>query len=102
MIPGFLILLLLVAEVDWVAVAKNWKKLEYIAKPAVMLILLGPLVGGFRSFPLICFGLGIFFSLAGDVFLMISFARFSSLRLANLRRLAPDNLSCASIVGGST
>ena len=78
MIPGF-ILLFLVALVDWVAVAKNWKKVEYIAKPAAMLVLLGllALVGGFSSLPLICFGLGIFFSLAGDVFLMISYARFS-------------------------
>ena len=78
MIPGF-ILLFLVAVIDWVAVAKNWKKVEYVAKPAAMLVLLGllALVGGFRSLPLICFGLGIFFSLAGDVFLMISYARFS-------------------------
>jgi uncharacterized membrane protein YhhN len=78
MIAGFS-LLLLVAAVDWVAVAKNWKKVEYIAKPAAMLVLLGllALAGGFRSLPLICFGLGIFFSLAGDVFLMISYARFS-------------------------
>ncbi len=78
MIPG-LILLFLVALLDWVAVAKNWKKVEYIAKPAAMLVLLGllALVGNFRSLPLICFGLGIFFSLAGDVFLMISYARFS-------------------------
>jgi uncharacterized membrane protein YhhN len=76
--PGF-ILLFLVALVDWVAVAKSWKKVEYIAKPAAMLILLGllALVGGFGSLPLICFSLGIFFSMAGDVFLMISYARFS-------------------------
>jgi len=78
MIPGFM-LLFLVAVVDWVAVAKNWKKLEYIAKPAAMLVLLGLLllVGRFSSLPLICFGLGIFFSMAGDIFLMISYARFS-------------------------
>ena len=78
MIPGF-ILLFLVAAVDWVAVAKGWKKVEYIAKPATMLVLLGllALVGGFASLPSICFGLGIFFSLAGDVFLMVSYARFS-------------------------
>ena len=78
MIPGF-ILLFLVALVDWVAVAKSWKKVEYIAKPAAMLILLGllALVGGFGSLPLICFSLGIFLSMAGDVFLMISYARFS-------------------------
>jgi len=78
MIPGF-VLLFLVAGLDWLAVAKSWKKVEYIAKPAVMLILLGllALLGGFRSVPLICFGLGIFFSLAGDVFLLVSYARFS-------------------------
>ena len=78
MIPGF-ILLFLVALVDWVAVAKNWKKVEYIAKPAAMFVLLGllALVAGFSSLPLICFSLGIFFSMAGDVFLMISYARFS-------------------------
>jgi uncharacterized membrane protein YhhN len=78
MISGF-ILLFLVAALDWMAVAKGWKKVEYIAKPAVLLILLGLLVlaCGFSSLPLICFGLGISFSLAGDVFLMISYTRFS-------------------------
>jgi len=77
-IPGF-ILMLLVTGLDWLAVAKNWKKVEYIAKPAAMLVLLGllALVGRFSSLPLICFGLGVFFSLAGDVFLMVSYARFS-------------------------
>jgi uncharacterized membrane protein YhhN len=79
MIPGF-ILLFMVAATDWVAVAKGWKKVEYFAKPATMILLLGwlALVGGFGSLPLICFGLGVFFSLAGDVFLMISYARFSN------------------------
>jgi uncharacterized membrane protein YhhN len=75
-----LILLFLIAVIDWVAVAKNWKKIEYIAKPAAMLVLLGLLArfGGFGSLPLICFGLGILFSLVGDVCLMISYARFSN------------------------
>jgi uncharacterized membrane protein YhhN len=78
MIPA-LILFFLVAALDWLAVARGWKRLEYLAKPASMLVLLGllVLVAGFGSLPLICFGLGIFFSLAGDVFLMISYARFS-------------------------
>jgi uncharacterized membrane protein YhhN len=78
MIPG-VILLFLVAGLDWLAVARCWKKVEYIAKPATMLVLLGLLarLGGFHSLPLICFGLGIFFSLAGDVFLLVSYARFS-------------------------
>jgi uncharacterized membrane protein YhhN len=79
MIPG-LVLFFLVSALDWVAVARGWKKIEYLAKPGAMLVLLGllVLVGGFRSTPLICFGLGIFFSLAGDTFLMISFYRFSN------------------------
>ena len=72
MIIGF-IPLFLVAVVDWVAVAKGWKKLEYVAKPATLILLLGWLAyaGGFRSVLLVCFGLGVFFSLAGDIFLMI-------------------------------
>jgi uncharacterized membrane protein YhhN len=67
------------AVVDWVAVAKGWKKTEYIFKPVTMLLLFGYLAqaGRFGSTALICFGLGILFSLAGDVFLMVSYARFS-------------------------
>ena len=79
MIPGF-VLILLVAATNWLAVAKGWKTVEYIAKPATMILLFGWLtfVGGFGSVPLICFGLGIFFSLIGDVFLMLSYYRFSN------------------------
>ena len=79
MIPGF-ILLFVVAVADWVAVAKGWKKVEYLAKPATMVLLVIWLtfIGGLRSIPLTCFALGILFSLAGDVFLMISYARFSN------------------------
>jgi uncharacterized membrane protein YhhN len=73
MIPG-LIIVLAVAVVDWIAVAKGWKKVEYIAKPWTMaaLFLVLALVGRFSSLPLIFFGLGVLFSLAGDVFLMFS------------------------------
>lgn len=79
MIPGF-ILILVVAAINWLSVAKGWKKVEYITKPATMILLFGWLafVDGFGSVPLICFGLGIFFSLAGDVFLMLSYYRFSN------------------------
>jgi uncharacterized membrane protein YhhN len=73
MIPGLLVVLL-VAVTDWVAVGKGWKKVEYVTKPATMVVLFAllALIGGFGSVPLICFGLGILFSLAGDVFLMFS------------------------------
>ncbi len=79
MIPAF-ILLFLIAATDWLAVAKRWKTVEYVAKPATMLVILGFLArfGGFGSVPLICFGLGILFSLVGDIFLMLSFYRFSN------------------------
>lgn len=73
MIPG-LISTLAVAVLDWIAVAKGWKKVEYLAKPWTMaaLFLVLAIVGRFSSLPLILFGLGILFSLAGDVFLMFS------------------------------
>jgi uncharacterized membrane protein YhhN len=70
---------LVAAGTDWVAVAKGWTKIETLAKPATMVLLFAylALAGGFRATPLICFGLGIFFSLAGDIFLMVSNLRFS-------------------------
>jgi uncharacterized membrane protein YhhN len=73
-------LFLAVAAVDWVAVRRGWKVVEYLAKPGAMLVLLAMLglVGRFQSLPVICFALGIFCSLAGDVFLMLSFYRFSN------------------------
>jgi uncharacterized membrane protein YhhN len=68
------IAVLIAAVADWVAVANGWKKIETIAKPITMVLLFGylALAGGFGVTSLICFGLGIFFSLAGDVFLMLS------------------------------
>jgi uncharacterized membrane protein YhhN len=64
--------MLLTALVEWLAVYKNWRKVEYAAKPGVMVFLLAWLLlrGGFQG-PLIWFGLGILLSLAGDVFLML-------------------------------
>ena len=74
------IAILVVALLDWLAVARGWKKIEYLAKPATMVFLLGYLVfsGGFIETPLAWFGLGLIFSLAGDTFLMVSFYRFSN------------------------
>jgi len=70
-------LALVVALLDWLAVAKKWKTLEYIAKPGVMVVLLIWLasVGGFQGY-LIPFGLGLLFSMAGDIFLMLPKERF--------------------------
>ncbi len=67
-----IIIVLIFAVLDWVAVAKNWKPLEYVAKPAATLALLLwiGLTAGFNG-PMIWFSIGVIFCLAGDVFLMI-------------------------------
>lgn len=68
----FLAITLVVAVIDWVTVVKMWQKLEYIAKPAVMIALIAWLAseGGFQGH-LLWFTLGVIFSMAGDVFLML-------------------------------
>jgi alkenylglycerophosphocholine/alkenylglycerophosphoethanolamine hydrolase len=68
---------LLVAFIDWFAVAKINKSLEYAAKPGVMIFILAWLVsnGGLR-FPLLWFSLGILLSMAGDIFLMLRQEQF--------------------------
>ncbi len=67
-----LILSLLSAPLDWLAVARRWKPLEYVAKPAVMVFLLGYLWQRthFHA-PLGWFALALVLSLAGDIFLML-------------------------------
>ena len=82
MIAGWM-LVLTVAAVNWMAVARGWKKVEQFAKPltiaALFLILLRGLVGAkFTPMPLILFGVGLFFSLAGDIFLLVSYSRSSN------------------------
>jgi uncharacterized membrane protein YhhN len=63
---------LILAVIDWIAAEKKWKIVEYFAKPATMLVLLGWIwqsagLGG----SMLWFTLGVVFCLAGDVFLMI-------------------------------
>jgi uncharacterized membrane protein YhhN len=76
MIPAIL-LFLLAAALDWVAVARGWRRVEYAAKPAALAVLLAwlALAGGFGSPALVCFGIGLFASLVGDVLLMVSYRR---------------------------
>lgn len=99
---------LIVAILDWIAVAKERIRLEYVTKPAVKLILLLWIwqVSGFRG-QMLWFGLGILFSLAGDIFLMLPKERFMaglvSFLLAlisyiiGLNNLLPD-INLASLV----
>ncbi len=65
------------AVLEGLALQKNWSRLEWLAKPAVMLCLF---VWLFTSVGLsgatLWFGLGILLSLLGDVLLMISLDRF--------------------------
>lgn len=70
---------LLIASLNWVAVSKKWKTLEYITKPGTMLALLGWIWSaqphGFQG-RLQWFGAALAFSLAGDIFLMLPTDRF--------------------------
>jgi len=77
----WLILALIFASLEVLAVSKNLQKLEYLAKPAVMVCLLLWLYAstGLQG-NAFWFGLGIFFSLAGDV-ILISFERMFLLGL---------------------
>jgi uncharacterized membrane protein YhhN len=70
-------IVLVLAIIDWIAVEKKWIVVEYIAKPATMLALLGWIwlgVGFGRG--IMWFTLGAIFCLAGDVFLMLPRDRF--------------------------
>ncbi len=73
----FFFLALVIAVLDWIAVARGWKRVEYFAKPATMLALLAWLGvnGGFQG-PMMWFALGLLFSLGGDVFLMLPREQF--------------------------
>ena len=66
------------AVVDWVAVARDDRRTEYVAKPLTMVLLLGaalaidPVDGTARTW----FVVALVLSLAGDVFLMLPGDRF--------------------------
>jgi uncharacterized membrane protein YhhN len=67
-----LVLAFLAAVVNEIAQYKNQQTLVYVAKPAVMVFLFAWLaVTAGLSGPLLYFGLGIVFSLGGDIFLML-------------------------------
>ncbi len=70
------ILALVFAALEALALSKNWNRLEWLAKPAVMVCLFAWLYlsTGLQGVTL-WFGVGLVFSLAGDVLLMISLDR---------------------------
>jgi uncharacterized membrane protein YhhN len=75
----FLLLALLTAVLDWYVVYKGWTKLEYLLKPSVMIFLLIWFIstsGGLNTPMVRWFALGLIFSLAGDIFLMLPKEQF--------------------------
>ncbi len=68
---------LITAILDWLAVARGWRRVEYIAKPAVMLLLLAWITTSIRLVGAPSwFAIGIICSLAGDVMLLLPHVRF--------------------------
>ncbi len=66
-----------IAVLDWIAVERKIKPLEYFAKPGAMLALIIWLwqASAFQG-NLLWFGLGLLFSLAGDIFLLLPREQF--------------------------
>jgi len=73
----FFFLWLTIAVVDWIAVAKDWRKIDYFVKPgAILALLLWLALSGGLGGHLTWFALGLVCSLVGDVFLMLPRERF--------------------------
>ena len=68
---------LVIATINWIAVAKKWVMIIYITKPAVILALISWLIlnGGLQG-QSFYFIIGLVFSLAGDIFLMLPNEKF--------------------------
>ncbi len=72
----FFWLTLVLMVVDWVATRKAWERVCWFAKPAPMITLIAWFsLAGHWTGPLLAAGLGLVFSLLGDVLLMLP-ARF--------------------------
>lgn len=73
MINPWLPVFLFLAAADWLAVGQGWRRIGYITKPASLIALLiwFGTVGHFQG-SLLAFGFGLFFSLFGDVFLLLA------------------------------
>ncbi len=71
--PLLLLLTLAVAALDWFAVSRARRRIEYVAKPAVMVLLFIwlYLATGLQG-AMLYFGLGLLFSMLGDLFLLFN------------------------------
>ena len=78
---------LILAGIEWLAVARGWRRLEYVAKPATLVAVIlaawlltrGPHDGWMARF----FLPGLVLSLAGDIFLLLPGERFFMAGLAS-------------------
>ncbi len=64
------------AALDWLAVVRGWDRIESIAKPAVMLALIGVAAAGDRSLIVSLVIAGLALSMIGDVLLLPTLDRF--------------------------
>lgn len=104
----FLLIIAMVSAIlNWAAIEQHWKKIEYVAKPATMVIVIIWLVlnGGLSS-GIIWFTLGAVFSLAGDVFLMMPQNLFIfglvSFLIGHIFYIVGFNVFSADFDGGGT
>jgi len=68
---------IVLAILNWLAAIKDWKILDYITKPATMVALIAWMVFEVHvSGPLVLFTLGFFFSMIGDICLMLPREQF--------------------------
>jgi uncharacterized membrane protein YhhN len=94
------------AALDWLAVGKGWRPLEYVTKPLVMILLLAWLwqASGMRGW-MLWFAAGIAFSLAGDIFLMLPRDRFlsglSAFLVAHIAYIAGFSRSFPPVTAGT-
>jgi len=72
MFNGLFWLTVAMALLEWTAVVRGWRRFRWLTKPGTMLLLIAwfTQVGGWQG-PRLWFGLGLVFSLLGDVFLML-------------------------------
>jgi uncharacterized membrane protein YhhN len=96
----------LVAAVDWLALQRGWTRVDYLAKPGVMLLLIlavARYLGQDPSGLLLPFAAGLAFSMVGDVLLMLPRERFlgglGAFLLAHLAYIMAFNRGAQSIDG---
>ncbi|MCD6400487.1 MAG: hypothetical protein J7L73_01040, partial [Anaerolineales bacterium] len=68
---------LIIAVINWISISIHLKTCNYISKPATIIALMAWLwqVSGFQGH-MIWFAIALFFSLIGDIFLMLPKERF--------------------------